>query len=74
MRARLGPAKAITATAHKLSRIFYRMWKNREAYEDPGVDYYELKFRNRSLRSLTKRAAALGFQLIQLQTLSTPVC
>jgi transposase len=69
MRARLGPpAKAITATAHKLSRIFFRMWKNREAYKDPGVEYYELKFRDRSVHSLTKRAAALGFQLVQLQT------
>ena len=67
MRARLGPAKAITATAHKLSRIFYRMWKYREGYKDLGVDYYELKFRDRSIRSLTKRAAALGFQLVHCQ-------
>ena len=49
------------------------MWKNREGYEDPGVHYYELKFRDRSVRSLTKRAALLGFQLVQLQTLSAPV-
>ena len=73
MRARLGPAKAITATAHKLSRIFYRMWKHREGYKDLGVDYYELKFRDRSVRYLTKRAANLGFRLVQLQTLSEPV-
>ncbi len=63
-----GPPKAITATAHKLSRIFYRMWKHRQPYKDLGIDYYELKFRERTVRSLSKRAASLGFQLVQLQT------
>jgi transposase len=66
MRTRLGPPKAITATAHKLARIFYRMWKHRDAYQDCGIADYELKYRERSVRSLTKHAAALGFQLVQL--------
>jgi transposase len=39
MRARLGPAKAITATAHKLARIFYRMWKYRDQYKDLGLQH-----------------------------------
>jgi len=73
MRARLGPAKAITATAHKLARIFYRMWKYRDAYHDLGLDYYETKHRERTLNSLRKRAAAFGFQLVQLQPLSAEV-
>src|SRR5262249_32163388 len=73
MRARLGPAKAITATAHKLSRIFYRMWKHHQAYKDLAMDYYELKFRERTLRSLSKRAASLSFQLVQLQTATVVV-
>jgi hypothetical protein len=68
MRARLGPAKAITATAHKLARIFYRMWKHRDAYHDLGSDTYDRQYRERAVRSLTKRAAALGFQLVQLPT------
>jgi transposase len=41
LRARLGPAKAITATAHKLARIFYRMWKYREPYHPLSLDHYE---------------------------------
>ncbi|WP_392536157.1 hypothetical protein [Nostoc sp. C117] len=28
LRSRLGTPKAITATAHKLARIFYRLWTN----------------------------------------------
>jgi len=73
MRARLGRAKAITATAHKLARIFYRMWKYRDAYHDLGLDYYETKHRERTLNSLRKRAAAFGFQLVQLQPVSVEV-
>ncbi|MFN8625780.1 MAG: IS110 family transposase [Candidatus Binatia bacterium] len=73
MRARLGPAAAITATAHKLARIFYHMWKYRHPYHDPGVNYYETKYRERTLRSLSKRAASLGFQLVQFQPVSADV-
>ena len=73
MRARLGPPEAITATAHKLARIFYRMWKYREHYADLGLDYYETKHRERTLNSLRKRAASFGFQLVQLQPVSAEV-
>ena len=33
IKARPGAPKAITATAHKLARIFYRMWATGRAYE-----------------------------------------
>ena len=64
MRSRLGAPKAITATAHKLARIFYRLWKTGDAYVDPGVDAYEQKYRQRTLSYLEKRAQALGFDLV----------
>jgi transposase len=73
MRARLGPPEAITATAHKLARIFYHMWKYREHYNDLGLTYYETKHRERTLNSLRKRAASFGFQLVQLQPVSAEV-
>jgi transposase len=73
MRARLGPAKAITATAHKLARIFYRMWKYRDEYTDLGLQHYETRYRDRTLASLRKRAASLGFQLVQLQPATSEV-
>ena len=63
MRGRLGPPKAITATAHKLARIFYRMWKTGEPYQDQGAHYYEEKYRERILTNLRKRAQALGYDL-----------
>ena len=37
LKARLGPAKAITATAHKLARIVYLLLKYGHHYTDPGA-------------------------------------
>lgn len=64
MRSRLGAPKAITATAHKLARIFYCLLKHGHAYVDPGLDYYEQRYRDRVLANLNRRAAQLGFQLV----------
>lgn len=73
LRARLGAPKAITATAHKLARIFYRMWKTREQYVDLGADYYEQKYRERVLNNLKKKARSLGFELVDQPELSQRV-
>jgi transposase len=64
IRARLGSPKAITATAHKLARIFYRMWTTRQSYTDLGSDYYENRYKERVLRNITKRARELGYDAI----------
>ena len=64
MRARLGAPKAITAAAHKLARIFYKLWKQGEHYVDPGVDAYEKKYRERALKNLQRKAQALGCNLV----------
>lgn len=71
MRARLGAPKAITATAHKLARIFFRLWKNGESYKDPGVDYYEQKYKDRMINNIKKKAQQLGFE-ITLKPLTEP--
>lgn len=63
-RARLGPAKAITATAHKLARIFYHIWSTGGEYKDPGANYYEQHYREQVVKSLKKKAQALGFDLV----------
>lgn len=34
-------------------------------YVDPGVDYYEQRFRRRTLDNLRRRAGALGFKLVE---------
>lgn len=64
MKSRHGPAKATTATAHKLARMVYFMVKNRTDYVDPGVTYYEQQYRDRTIRNLKRKAATLGFELV----------
>ena len=63
MRAKLGAPKAITATAHKLSRIFYHLWKNGESYLDPGADYYEQRYKERVLKNIKAKAKQLGYAI-----------
>ena len=64
IRSRLGSPKAITATAHKLARIFYRMWTTRQTYADLGSDYYENRYKERVLRNITKRTRELGYDAV----------
>ena len=63
MKARHGPAKAITATAHKLARIIYHMLKEREPYHPIDLDDYEQSHRERQIRALKRKASRLGFQM-----------
>lgn len=64
MRSRLGAPKAITATAHKLARIFYRLWTTGDAFCSPGLDAQEQQYRQRTVSYLEKKAQALGFDLV----------
>jgi transposase len=63
-KARLGAPKAITATAHKLARLFYNMLSYGAEYIEQGEAYYEEKYKERIIKNLQRRANALGFQLI----------
>ena len=64
LRARLGSPKAITATAHKLARIFYCLWRGGGEYHDPGVDVYEQQYQQRVLQNIQRKANQLGFELV----------
>jgi transposase len=66
--ARVGKAKAITATARKLAILVYRTLKGELVYRDPGPDAYDRMQRKRVLRRLRARAANLGFALVDVQT------
>jgi transposase len=68
MKARLGAAEGVTATAHKLARIVYRLIKHGETYVRQGMEDYEKKFQARKLQALQKTAKAMGFQLIATQS------
>ena len=68
MHARLGAPKALTATAHKLGRLVYHMLKYGQDYVDKGQQYEEEQYRKRAERNLRRRAHAMGYQLICVDT------
>ena len=61
--ARIGKAKALTATARKIAVLFYRAMRFGMRYEDPGADQYEQRYRERVVKQLQRRAAHFGFAL-----------
>jgi transposase len=64
MRARLGAPKAITAAAHKLAILIYRMLKHGEAFVEKGQSWYEENYKQRAISNLHRNARSLGFQLV----------
>ena len=64
---RLGPAKAITAMAHHLARLFYRMVKYGSLYVDHGMAAYEARFKQQQLKWLSRKAAELQFRLTPME-------
>ena len=67
LRTKLGAPKAITAMAHKLARLVYRMLKYGQVYVDKGMQYYEERSRRQQLEHLKKKAAMLGLQIVEAQ-------
>ncbi len=66
MRARLGPAAAVTATAHKLARIIYHLVTTGEAYDESVFQREQQRQRKRHEARLRSRARSLGFALVPL--------
>lgn len=63
--ARVGKAKAITATARKLAVLFYNALRFGMGYVDPGEDHYEEHYKKRVVVNLQRRAKQMGFTLVQ---------
>ncbi len=61
MRGRKGPTFANAVTAHKIAKLFYRMMKHGDQYKDPGVDFYEQRYKAQRKTSALKTLASLGF-------------
>ena len=68
MKAKLGAAEGVTATAHKLARILYRILKHGEEYVRQGIEDYEKKHQSRKIRALQKAAESIRLPLVQKQT------
>ena len=66
--ARVGKAKAVTATARKLAVLFYNALRFGLSYADVGADYYEQRYRERVLHNLQRRARQLGYLLVETMT------
>tara|TARA_B100001105_G_scaffold217834_1_gene183944 strand:+ start:169 stop:513 length:345 start_codon:yes stop_codon:yes gene_type:complete len=62
--ARMDKPKAVTAAAHKLARLIYRMLTKGKEHTDQGHAYNEERYRQRVLNNLNKRAQELGMTLV----------
>ena len=66
--ARIGKAKAITATARKLAILVYLTLRDKLVYSEQSAASYVGSQRKRMLRGLRKRAKSLGCKLVDTST------
>lgn len=64
--ARMDTAKAVKATAHQLARLIYAMLTQGQAYVERGMEEFEVRSRNRQLRSIQRKAKRLGLTLSEV--------
>ena len=64
LRSRLDGPVAVTAMAHLLARLIYRLLRYGTQYHDKGVEHYERKYRETQMKWLKKQAALLDLQLV----------
>jgi len=64
IKSRSGGQQAVTATAHKIARIYYAMLSHGTSYVELGQKAYEQRFKERRIDHLKVQAKSLGFQLV----------
>lgn len=65
LRTKLGAPVAIKAMAAKLARLVYRMLRYGMQFVDKGAAFYENKHRQQQIHLLKRKAANLGFQIVE---------
>jgi transposase len=70
LRARLGAPKAITAIAHHLARLVYRMIRYGLEYVAKSVEHYDRQYREQQIQWVYKRAAELNLQVTNAELLT----
>jgi transposase len=65
LKRRLDAPVAIKAMAAKLARLIYRMLRYGMQFVDQGAQVYEAAHRQREIHYLKRKAATLGFQIIE---------
>jgi transposase len=68
IKVRAGGQQAVTATAHKIARIFYAMLTQGTSYVEVGQQAYEQRYKERRIDHLKVQAKSLGFQLVPYAT------
>jgi transposase len=64
IKARSDGQQAVTATAHKIARIYYAMLTQGTSYVELGQQAYEQRYKERRIDHLKVQAKSLGFQLV----------
>jgi len=59
LRAKVGAAKAVVATARKLAIIYYKMVVNQEAFNPKALEAYQHTYKARKINQLKKKIAQL---------------
>lgn len=72
IKGRLGGKGAITATAHKLAVLVYRLLKYGVEYVRQSMEEYAAKVQEQMERSLRRKAALLGYELVPKTPTSQP--
>src|SRR3954453_11721648 len=67
MRAKLGAPKAITAAAHKLSRIIFHLITTRQEFDDSRFAAAQLRYEKRQEAKFRAKAQSMGYALIPLE-------
>ena len=67
MKSKLGKPEGITATAHKLIRIIYKLIATGTAYDDKIAGEMSEARKQRRIKGLQKAAERLGLQLVESQ-------
>jgi transposase len=65
LKAKKGSAKAIVAIARKLATLYYHLFTKGLAYVEEGIERYEKRYRDQTVRYLEKTAKAFGLALVE---------
>jgi hypothetical protein len=72
IKGRLGGKGAITATAHKLALLVYRLLKYGVEYVRQSLEEYAAKMKEQTERYLRRKAAQLGYELVPRPSAAQP--
>ena len=73
LQARLGPEKAVTATAQKLARLLYQTLKSGVLPAQVSAAEYAAAQHQRAVEALKKKARRLGLEVTERTTAAAPL-